>query len=195
MPELVALPGFASGMRYVAPPAYIQARPVADASLAPSQYVTLYLVEEPVQQAFDNLHRRSQELHTLGRQRANRQTYLIGSCLLVKASAAPRVLVTPEAVPFRPHRGVLVAVADILDRRKYEAVAQWLDRVHIPDVLQVPGVAGVYWFESPPDASGRACKRTCRRAGRSTSGTWTATRWRRCARCSLAARRGSNRAG
>ncbi len=61
---------------------------------------------------------------------------------LARSVARAGVLVSEDAVPHLPHRGVIVAYgrAPSPDRRD-EALAWWRD-VHLPDLLTVPGVLG-----------------------------------------------------
>ena len=149
MPEVLALPGYAHGQRYVCPPAYAKARSTNDASLAPSQYLTIYLISEPVDNAFAEMLRRGSELRAIpSRMIPPTVRVLQGAFLLVKAYASPRVLVSPDSIPYRPHRGLLVSVSQVLDAERQDAVAEWYDRTHIPDMMTVPGVAGAYWYMS-----------------------------------------------
>lgn len=60
----------------------------------------------------------------------------------------PRVLVSADAVPFRPQRGLHVRLSRFPDAHGAAAhdTFRWQDRVGIPDLLDVPGVAGAGTF-------------------------------------------------
>jgi len=68
------------------------------------------------------------------------------------------VVLDADAVPYRPNRGVFVTAQDqaagASDAALDEA-RQWYDEVHIPDLLNLRGVAGCWWFE---DSDGRTIR-------------------------------------
>ena len=66
---------------------------------------------------------------------------------MLKWYAAPRVLVSPEVVPFRPHRGVLFLVEEPGGDRTSEWL-QWLHATHHPELLVANGVAGIWMYGS-----------------------------------------------
>lgn len=159
MPENFKLEGLAWGQRWVAPPDLMAQRRVTDEGLARTHYVTLYLMTEPVGRTLDEFQELGATLRSLGRFFPDRESHLSGPFKLVKAYAAPRVLVDPEVVPYRPNRGVFVTVQDRPDgasEADVDELRQWYDQVHIPDLLGVRGVAGCWWFEALPGARGSA---------------------------------------
>jgi hypothetical protein len=151
MPENLALPGIVWGQRWVAAPE-LEAIDAAD-PLDGVHYVTAYLMTEPAEQTLGEFMGLGQRLRSLGRFHRQRRAVLGGPFRLVKCYAAPRALVAPDAVPYRPHRGVLVTVADVVEPGRSDEVGRWLDDVHLPDLVSVPGVAGAWWFQAMPDAA------------------------------------------
>ena len=57
------------------------------------------------------------------------------------------MLVSGEALPFRPHRGVLLLV-EAIGAGDVAAWARWHHTDHLPELLRAPGVAGAYTFRS-----------------------------------------------
>ena len=149
VPENIALPGIAHGQRWASPPAYAKARMASDPSIAPIHYMTLYLLQEPIERTLKDFLDLGAQLDAVGRFHRHRKGYLGGPFLLVKAYASPRVLVSPEAIPYRPNRGIFVTVTDLVETSRHDEIAQWYDQVHFPDMLSVAGMAGVYRFISP----------------------------------------------
>ncbi len=155
IPENMALEGIAYGQRWVCPPEYQKLRTAAP-SIAAHQYMTLYLMQEPAQRTLRDFLDLGPQLEAVGRFHQYRTSYMGGPYMLIKAYASPRVLISAGAVPYRPNKGLFVAASDLVtqDPLKIERVSQWLDQVHIPDMLTVKHVAGVYWFRAMHDAPG-----------------------------------------
>jgi len=152
MPENLALPGIVWGQRWVA------TRDIArvggdDDALDAVHYVTAYLMTEPADRTLGEFLGLGHALRALGRFHRHRRALLGGPFRLVKTYVAPRALVAPDAVPYRPHRGVLVALLDVDDPRRGDEVARHTDDVLCPALVATPGVAGVWWFEAMPDAA------------------------------------------
>jgi hypothetical protein len=116
-------------------------------------YVTVYLMTEPSERTLAEFLALGERLRSLGRFHQHRRALLGGPFRLVKCYAAPGAKVSAEAVPYRPHRGVLVTIADVVERGRSDDVARWLDEVHVPDLLTVPGVAGVWTFQAMSTAA------------------------------------------
>ncbi len=148
IPENLALDGVILAARWAAPQRYMDARLAVHPSFATSQYLIHYLMTEPLEEAFQQFAELSGRTRSLGRYFEPRTIHASGHYNLLKAYVAPRLPISPEAVPFRPHRGVFVVMKDLLDLSKRQELAQWHDQVHVPDVLTVKGVTGCYWFES-----------------------------------------------
>ena len=66
-----------------------------------------------------------------------------------------RVVISAEALPYRPSRGVFVNITDLSDLGLKETLLNWYEGVHFPDMMGVKGVTGVYsfWAGSPSGAS------------------------------------------
>ena len=149
MPEQLPLRGVALGQRWVHTPACRAARVACGPQLEPIHYVTLYLMTEPVDETLREFYALGSELSALGRFHRHRHSHLGGPYRLLKAYAAPRVRISPEALPFRPNRGIFVTVNDPIEPVDPEAVDEyvgWLDQVHYADMLELPGVAGLWTF-------------------------------------------------
>jgi hypothetical protein len=158
MPENFKLDGLHWGQRWVATPELIDRRLFAADGLADTQYVTLYLITEPVTQAIDDFYALGRQLHRDNRFFEARKSHLSGPFTLVKTYAAPSMAVDEEAIPYRPNRGVFVtaqADADGATEAALDEARRWYDEVHIPDLLRVRGVVGCWWFE---DTDGRTIR-------------------------------------
>ena len=144
MPEQYPLPGIAFGQRWVSTPACRAARAADGELLAPIHYVTLYLMTEPLDETLRDFMALGKELHELDRFHQHRRAPLSGPFAVDAARAAPRVLISDAAVPYRPNLGVYVVVA--------EGDEPGLDT---KSALDVPGVAGVWTFGSRDDYAAR----------------------------------------
>lgn len=146
MPEQIPLPGVVHGQRWVATPACQRARHADDSPLDRVQYLTLYLMTGPEERVVEGFRNWGERLSELGRFHRHRVSHLSGPFLFLKAYAAPRILISPEAVPYRPCRGIYVTVEEPRSSPRLDAWARWLDAVHLPELLAVPGVAGIWSF-------------------------------------------------
>ena len=158
MPENFKLEGLQWGQRWVATPELIDRRLFSTRDLAKTQYVTLYLITEPVTQALDDFYALGRTLYSEGRFFEPRKSHLSGPFSLVKIYAAPTMPVDADAIPYRPNRGIFVTAQDQADdagEAALDEARRWYDEVHIPDLLNVRGVAGCWWFE---DSDGRTVR-------------------------------------
>ncbi|MBV9411875.1 MAG: hypothetical protein JO148_09775 [Acidimicrobiia bacterium] len=155
MPEQFKLEGLHWGQRWVATPELMKRRLFAADDLTRTQYVTLYLMTEPVQQALDDFYALGRELHKKDRWFDARKSHLSGPFDLVHTYVSPRLAFDADAVPYRPNRGIFVTAQDAIDGPALEEAQQWYDQVHIPELLNVRGVAGCWWFEN---ADGRTIR-------------------------------------
>ena len=149
LPEQLPLRGVAFGQRWVATPACAAAALHASDALGATHYVTLYLMTQPVEQTLAEFLALGQRLRSLGRFHLHRRSHLAGPFQMLEASSAARVLVSAEAVPYRPHRGVFVIVEEP-DGPLDDTHAQWLHREWTPSALEIDGVAGVWSFATSP---------------------------------------------
>ena len=154
MPEQFPIPGIAFGERWVSTPDCTRARLIDDGLVSPIHYVTCYYMTEPVDRTLVDFVDWGGQLRALGRFHLHRKAHIGGPFLFLKGYVAPRVLVSPEAIAYRPKRGVIVSVTDLVDATAEPEVNAWLDRVHHPDLLTVPGIAGLWSFISRGEAGG-----------------------------------------
>ncbi len=143
LPEQLPLPGIAWGQRWVLTPA-LRALSIAEPPLDRVHYVTLYLLAEPLEETLTAFLALGQELHRADRFHLHRRSHLSGPLRVAGAAAAPRVLVSPAAVPYRPAAGVHVRVE--------RATSPTAD---LDDLVGIDGVAGAWGFAgdarlSPP---------------------------------------------
>jgi hypothetical protein len=146
MPEQFPLDGVAYGQRWVSTPACTALRVASDEPLDATHYMTLYLMTDPVDRTLHEFYDLGGRLRSLGRFHRHRRAHLSGPFTVLDTAAAPRVLVSAEAVPYRPNRGVYVVVEDTVDRAQLDAHTRWLHAEHHRALLDVPGVAGVWSF-------------------------------------------------
>lgn len=153
-PENINLPGIIYGERFVHTPQCAAERFAEDPLLCPFHYLLTYWMEEPMERTWREFRAFASNSIAMGRRPdiPYSKRRLQGIFYPLKGYAAPRVLVSPEALPYRPARGLYVSVADVHDLESSDAqeMLTWYDQVHIPDMLTCPGVAGAWTFVSDP---------------------------------------------
>ena len=148
-PENLALPGVAWGDRWQRT-AELREQSVASPEHAETDYVAMYWFREPVDQAVAAWDRLGADSFQWGRGPllpGVRRT-LLAFFRPVKGYAAASALVSPEVIPYRPNRGlhlILTRYAEPFGAAAHEAFA-WEDRVLIPQLLELDGVAGAWTF-------------------------------------------------
>jgi hypothetical protein len=156
-PENLALPGISWGERFVNSPDCARVRFHADPEFANLHYCNHYWFEEPLEQTKRDFHDLGETTRQLGRRPdiPISKRPLVDFFIPVKGYANPRVLVSPEALRFRPIRGIFFHLWEILepDSADSEAMMVWHDQVHIPDWLSCPGVTGAWTFVREPAGS------------------------------------------
>ena len=135
MPEQFPLPGIAWGQRWVSTPECRDARAISGARLDPVHYVTLYLMTEPVDETLRAFRALGRELYERKRFHLHRRAHLSGPFPFTRAAVASRVLVSAEAVPYRPNRGVYVVVQPL-----------GAPPVELAEWCTIAGVAGAWSF-------------------------------------------------
>jgi hypothetical protein len=151
-PENLCLPGVMWGERWVRSPDCARRGSAPDVALAKLHYLNMYWFKDPVDQAtaeWSNLAERSfhwgrrDDVHL-----ANR--LLMGFFRPIKGYVNERVLVSADALAFRPTRGIYVSVTRIDQPRSPEAetLFRWYDRSRIPALLSCRGAAGAWTFAS-----------------------------------------------
>jgi len=128
-PEQFTIDGINFGERWVRSPRCRSVEVTAHPPLETFHYMTLYLLrDESVIPPFFDL---AKDLHAKGRFFKPRKAHLSGAFEVEGRWAAPRVLVSPGAVPFRPSRGLYAVVGPALEA---------------PALVKRDGVAGVWQF-------------------------------------------------
>ncbi len=157
MPEQYPLDGVLYGQRWVSTPACRAARLVSDPPLDSIHYVTLYLMAEPAERTLQEFMQLGRNLYKVGRFHLHRRAQLSGPFPLLGTDVAGRVLISAEAVPYRPNLGVYVEVEALS-----EGPPAVVDEAHLEELCAVPGVAGAWsfadeqrrvtvsWLDAPP---------------------------------------------
>lgn len=147
-PENLALPGVLWGDRWARPDEYREG--VAAPELQDVDYAAMYWFDSPVE-------RSRQEWQDLGAASfqwgrgpalAGVERPFMAFFRPVKGYSAPRVLVAPEILPYRPNRGIHLQLTYFSEPHSpvtHDRHA-WEDRVAIPELLEVDGVAGAWTF-------------------------------------------------
>lgn len=143
MPEQYPLQGVVYGQRWVSTPACRRARAFDSEALARVHYMTLYLMGEPVDSTLEEFQALGVRLRAQGRFHEHRRSHLSGPFAVAGMLAAPRVLVSPDAVPYRPNLGVYVVVRDGVEGA---ALADDPGALLAPALVGIEGVAGVWTF-------------------------------------------------
>lgn len=151
-PENLALPGVRWGERWVHSPDCAASAITPIPELAGTHYINMYWFASPAGDSIAAWQRLAERSFQWGRrpEGAYATRPLMGFFLAVKGYVAPRVRVSADALPFRPNRGVHVIVYRLHEPHSTEAhdVLAWYDQVHMPDVVDCPGVAGAWTFSS-----------------------------------------------
>ncbi|GAA1235893.1 hypothetical protein GCM10009676_19940 [Prauserella halophila] len=148
-PENLALPGVAWGDRWARPEEFRQ-HGSAVAEYAEVDYVATYLFRDPVEQALATWSRLGEDSFQWGRGPLipGVQRRMTSFFVPTKGYAAPSALVSADVLPFRPNRGVhftLSRYAAPHGQNTHELFA-WQDRVLMPALLDLDGVAGAWTF-------------------------------------------------
>jgi hypothetical protein len=159
LPEQLPIPGISQGQRWVSSPRcravshWNGAGSAGSQDLSAAQYLTLYLMREPLDETLRLFYDLASRLHTEDRFFPYRRALESGPLPVAGAFAAPRVRVSAAAVPYRPNRGIYAIVnAPLLEgsgnsRRSHQ-------RLPAAELLEVPGVAGVWFFGPGTERAG-----------------------------------------
>jgi hypothetical protein len=137
MPEQFPLDGIAYGQRWVSTPACRAARRTSSTPLDAIHYMTLYLMTEPLDRTLREFMQLGRDLHAADRFHHHRRSHLSGPFRLVDSHVAPRILISKEAVPYRPNRGISVVVRQTGRGDRAASLAS---------LCAVAGVAGAWRF-------------------------------------------------
>jgi hypothetical protein len=113
LPEQFTIEGISFGCRWVRSPRCRAAEASTGDLLNPFHYMTLYFLRD--ERVIPEFFALAERLHAEDRFFAARRALLSGPFEIVGRWAAPRVAVSPEAVPFRPAHGVHVVVGPRVD--------------------------------------------------------------------------------
>ena len=151
-PENLALPGVAWGDRWARLTGDADHAGTAVEEFASVDYVANYWFREPLEQTIADFLKLGADSVQWGRGPGLPGVVrrLTAFFTPVKGYAHPRVLVSPDVLPFRPHTGVHVTLSRFAEPVGPDAHLQyrWYDRVRIPDLLEIPGVTGAWTFAS-----------------------------------------------
>ena len=150
-PENLALDGVLHGERWVRTPG-CAATSHAAPQLAGTHYVNLYWFREPWAVSFAQWQALAERSYQWGRRPEIAYTSrpLMGLFRTVSGHAAPRVLVSPGALPFRPARAIHLSLFRF-ERAHSAATQAYLadaESRRLSALLELPGVAGVWSFSS-----------------------------------------------
>lgn len=175
-PENYALPGVIFGERWARSPRCADLSPAfdpvipaeSDHDLADTQYMTMYWFSDPADEAlrqWNDLAARS--FHWGRRPEIDWTERWMGFYTPIKGYLAPHVPIRPDALPFRPKRGIYVTVTELEgENTAINDVFQWYDEVRLPDVVATPGVAGAWTFASEDTYAGNHGARAAHRSRR-----------------------------
>lgn len=178
LPENLLLDGVAWGERWVRSPACNAASLVASTPFAEFHYLTLYWFRQPVERSIGQWADLADRSFHWGRRQELPWTTrpYMGFFRPILGYAAPRVEVSPQALPMRPCRGVYLVASDVNTspevRPAIERRNRWYDREGIPALLERDGVAGVWTFNAEESLAPPAwAEREQRRGIRDASST------------------------
>lgn len=134
MPEQFQLPGIVHGLRWIADGDYADHRLAAHGPLGEIGNAVHYLVTDPVEETFEEFVTLGRALRDNGRFPVVRPSLQVAGLRLLQWRSSPRALISPEVVPFRPHRGIVLIVEEPSDGRPDEWL-QWLHAEHYPALL------------------------------------------------------------
>jgi len=152
MPEQYQLPGLVLGQRWVSTPACRAARAAEDGDWSEVEHVVCYLMGEPVDQTIDDFYALGRRLAEAGRFPRSLPSHYRGGLGLVETRAAPGALISPEVVPFRPHRGIFLIVEAHPERPAGDSPDRDASRTMLDDLVAMPGVAGAWRYASSATA-------------------------------------------
>jgi hypothetical protein len=160
LPENLLQPGVAWGDRWVLTPDCAELSVVGDPAHAGHQYALMYWFRDPAEASVAVWREVNERTIHWGRRPELSWTSRrpLGFFNPVKGYVHPRVLVSADALPFRPHRGVWLSITQVQAPQSPAAVALFrrYDREWLPSLLACPGVAGAWTFSyaAPPDGFG-----------------------------------------
>jgi hypothetical protein len=151
-PENLALDGVRHGERWVRTPGCAATSLVTDARLERTHYVNTYWFREPWRSSFTEWQGLAERSYQWGRRPEIEYALrpFMGLFRTVRGRAALRVLVGPDALPFRPARAVQLSMHrfELAHGPATHAFLMAAESRRVPDLLALDGVAGVWTFSS-----------------------------------------------
>ena len=149
MPEQYQLPGIALAHRWIADDELLDARLAADGPMGGLANLVQYYVTDPVEPTLTEFMQLGGRLRELGRFPELRPSLGVRMLALQGWHSAPSALVSPQVIALRPHRGVLVLIEEPV--AGIDTWLEWVQREHLPDLLDVDGVAGAGMYRTSDD--------------------------------------------
>lgn len=149
-PELLSQPGVAWGDRWMRDAECAAATAICHADFA-LHYAAMYWLRAPAHQSARGFVEHFERAAQLGLRsepwiRCPFDAFMVP----LKGYVCHDRLVSEDALPFRPMKGVYLTVSRFAEHRGVEAedIFRWHDQVRIPDLLECEGVAGAWTFAS-----------------------------------------------
>lgn len=148
-PENLALPGVAWGDRWMRLP-----EPATPSKFVPAfegtDFVAMYWFRSPVDESVAEWDRLGEASFQWGRGPLipGVERHLLAFFRPVKGYSAPRVLVGPDVLPYRPNRGIDITLTRHAQPHSLETHSSfgWEDTRLMPELLELDGVAGGWTF-------------------------------------------------
>jgi hypothetical protein len=150
MPEQYILPGLVFAQRWASTPACEAVRAAAVDDWAKTAHVVCYLMGNPLDETLDEFFTLGRALAEMGRFSQSLPKQYLAGLRLLQAQAAPRVLISDDVVPFRPHKGVYLIVEAPNEPGIQDEYLQRLHTDVLPTLVSVPGVAGALAYGTTP---------------------------------------------
>ena len=151
MPEQYQLPGMLLGQRWSSTSDCRAVRAAEIGTWASVEHMVLYLMGNPVDETLDEFFSLGRHLAELGRFSNALPSEYRGGLRLLETIAAPRVQVSAEVIPYRPHRGVYLIVEQPDGKLHQDRFIQHMHTDILPVLVDVPGVAGVWTYTTSPE--------------------------------------------
>jgi hypothetical protein len=153
MVEQFQLSGIVHAQRWIADGALRDNQITADGRWTNLGSTMNYLVGDPAQQTIEDFMELGPRLREVGRLPYLPPSLGLRMLALLRWYSSPAALVSPEVVPWRPHRGVMLIVEEPTDptaavTQQLDAWLQWLHTDHVGPLLEVPGAAGAWMYGS-----------------------------------------------
>lgn len=137
-PEVLGtIPHIYHSQRWVAPAAYVAARPPTRLPHGGGEYANMYWSVGRPEQVLADFEALGARLTLNGRMQPMQHIEGVwhGRLKPLYFSTSPRVAISPEAVPFAPSTGLVVSIVEIVGVGGHDAYGRWLETVHLPAVL------------------------------------------------------------